>query len=419
MKPAVLFLNTRRTELEYAPAFEAARELGYDPVLICDADPGPAKLRYAAEVHVVDTYDADKTVDLARDIARHRTVAGVTTWSDRDVVTVALIAEALGLPGTPVEAARAVRNKALMRRRLAHRPELIPPFRVVRGREDLAEAVAAIGFPAVLKPTVGSGSKGIYLLHDETAAERAWEALDAYTTAGGDRVFESAPGELVYERMLQGTEHSVEGFVSDGRIVTAGITDKETTPDFRLEAAHVFPTALPEESAAVVHRFAEAVVAEYGLDNCAFHLECILEDDGEPRLVEVAGRIGGDYITSHLVPLATGRSYYADAVRVATGEPLTGADYTADHIATVRKAMADRAGTFRGIANWEETAADDRLVACCLEHADGDAVRLPPDDFMSCVVATLIARRPLGDREQAVHDVAAIAADLEVEIERP
>ncbi len=44
-------------------------------------------------------------------------------------------------------------------------------------------------------------------------------------------------------------------------------------------------------------------------DNCAGHTEVKLTEDG-PMIVETGARIGGDYIASDLVPLATGISMH-------------------------------------------------------------------------------------------------------------
>lgn len=418
-RPVVLFLNTRRTALEYGPAFDAADALGLDVVLLTDTPAAGARRERSREVHVVDTYDVDAVLAVARDVAARHRVVGVTTWSDRDVVTVAVVADALGLPGPSVDAARRARNKGAMRRALAHRPDLVPAFRVVTTAEDLEAAQAEIGFPAVLKPTTGSGSKGIFLLDGPADVAAAWQFLSAYTTSGADRVFEQAPGELVYERRLHGTEHSVEGYVSRGVVHVAGITDKSTTPDYRLEVAHEFPTALPERAVAAVERLTRDVVAELGLDACAFHLECFVEPDGDARLVEVAARIGGDYITACLVPAATGRDFYADVLRVVTGqepEPGTGEVTQAAQVAQVRKVLAASEGVLAGIDGWSGLADAPSVTAVCQERAAGDAVRLPPADVMSCVVGTVIGARPLGEREALRADLDAAVAGLVVQV---
>lgn len=415
-RPVVLFLNTRRTALEYGPAFDAADGLGLDVVLITDTPAAGARGERSREVHVVDTYDVDAVLAVARDVAARHHVVGVTTWSDRDVVTVAVVAAALGLPGPSVDAARRARNKGAMRRALAHRPDLIPEFRVVTTAAELDAAEAEIGFPAVLKPTTGSGSKGIFLLDEPSDVAEAWQFLSAYTTSGADRVFAQAPGELVYERRLQGTEHSVEGYVSQGVVHVAGITDKSTTPDYRLEIAHEFPTALPAQDAAAVVRLTREVVAELGLDACAFHLECFVEPDGRARLVEVAARIGGDYITACLVPAATGRDFYADVLRVVTGQEPEPGPADVARVAQVRKVLATSEGVLTGIDGWSRLTDAPSVTAACRERAAGDAVRLPPADVMSCVVGTVIGARPLGEREALRADLDAAVAGLVVQV---
>lgn len=416
-RPTVLFLNSRTTDLEVAPAWAAAESLGLDVVLICDTPPSGLRAGHAAEIHLIDTYRPADVLECARAIAADKNVVGVTTWSDRDVETVALVAQDLGLPGVPVEAAHRARNKGAMRRALAHRPELIPKFRVISTYAELQAAVTEIGVPAVLKPTTGSGSKGIFIVGDAAEADAAWQFLHHYTTSGPERVFEQAPGELIYEQMMLGSEHSVEGLVVDGVVLVAGITDKTTTPVHRIEIAHEFPTSLAPDRADAVVQLARSVVTELGLDNCAFHLECFVDDDGRARLVEVAARVGGDYITSHLVPLATGRNFYADVLRVVTGhnpDPYVGSP---NGVAGVRKILAEAEGTFSSVEGWAEVSAWPSVSAACLERQPGEVVRLPPDDVVTCVVATVIGHRPVAQRDQLRDDLNAVSRRMTVQMQ--
>ena len=55
------------------------------------------------------------------------------------------------------------------------------------------------------------------------------------------------------------------------------------------------------------------------LDWCAIHAEVRLTDDG-PYLVEIGARLGGDLITTELVPRSSGVDMVAAAIRIALGE---------------------------------------------------------------------------------------------------
>ncbi|WP_018681421.1 ATP-grasp domain-containing protein [Actinokineospora enzanensis] len=406
-KPVVIFLNTRRTHLEHGAAIEAAHRQGHGVALIADSVPAGLPERIVRTVHKVDTFDL-AAVDAAVDaIAAEHTVAGVVTWSDRDVETVSRIAARLGLPAPSVAAARAARNKFLMRQALVDHPEAIPRFARVTEWAELTKAVADIGYPAVLKPTSGSGSKGIFVLRGEDDLRAAFDELVRYTRPEVDKAFTGNPGELIVEEFLVGTEHSVEGFVTGGRLHIAGVTDKETSEPFRLEVAHVFPSSLPESTLAEVRRLTEVVIGALGLDDCTFHLECMVSPAGTAKLVEVAARVGGDFITSHLVGLATGVPFAENVIRVATGrEPVLPAG---DGLYSgVRKIMADRDGVLAGVDGLAEALGVPGVRHAIVERAAGAKVALPPADYMSGTIGAVLA---VGDSAEAVRATLLRAVD--------
>ncbi|GIJ26717.1 hypothetical protein Vqi01_18790 [Micromonospora qiuiae] len=399
-EPVVIFLNLRRTHLEHSAAIEAAHRLGYGVALIADTVPAGLPERIVRVVHQVDTYDQSAVDAAVEAIVAAYSVAGVVTWSDRDVETVSRIAERLGLAAPTVAAARIARNKYLMREALAGHPDTIPRFTRITTWEELVKAVDDIGFPAVLKPTSGSGSKGIFVLRDKEQLRAAFDELMHYTRPEVDRVFLDNPNELILEEFLTGTEHSVEGFVSQGDVIIAGITDKQTTEPFRLELAHTFPSMLPADVSARVHELTRTVITAIGLDNCTFHLECMVSPDGRARLVEIAARVGGDFITSHLVGLATGNPFAENVIRVATGQrPELGGEQPLS--AGVRKIMADRSGVLVGLDGLAEALTVPGVRHVVVERPMGALVKLPPADYMSSTIGAVLA---VGDCADRVHD---------------
>lgn len=403
----VIYLNLRRTHLEHGAAIEAAHRLGYGVALIADTVPAGLPEHIMCTVHQVDTYDP-AAVDGAVDAIVDRfTVRGVLTWSDRDVETVSRIARRLGLPAPSSGAARIARNKYLMREALAGHPECIPRYAKITTWDELTKAAANIGYPAVLKPISASGSKGIFVLPGEDALRRAFDELIRYTTPQVDPVFRDNPNELILEEFLVGTEHSVEGLVSGGVISIAGVTDKETTEPFRLELAHTFPSSLPAARLTAVHELTGTVLSAIGLDHCAFHLECMVDPQGRARLVEVAARVGGDFITSHLVGLATGTPFYENVIRVGTGyPPHLGA--LRPLFAGVRKVMADRPGVFEGIDGVYDALAVTGVRHIVAERAPGARVALPPADYLSSTLGAVLA---VGDCPAAVRATTVTAVN--------
>src|SRR5207253_9918935 len=126
---------------------------------------------------------------------------------------------------------------------------------------------------------------------------------------------------LIVEEFLDDDEFSVEAFVQDGRVEIVGVTDKVTSPGFHLELRHVFPSGLDAKGLAAIEEGTRLVATTLGMDFCSVHLEAKLGRGGF-RFAEVAARPAGDYIATHVLPLASGVHYLENAVRAAVGPPL-------------------------------------------------------------------------------------------------
>jgi biotin carboxylase len=394
----IVFLNLRRTPLEQRATLTAAHRLGYGVALIADSPPADLPQEIVRVVHKVDTFD-DAAVDAAvKAIAADHTIAGIVTWSDPGVESVSRIAAERGLPAPSPAAAEVARNKYLMRRSLADRPDLIPAFAQVVTWDETVTAAARIGYPLLLKPVSGNGSKGIYTVRDDDELRSAFDQLSRYVRPDVDRVFTGHSGEIIIEEFLVGTEHSVEGWVHRGAVFIAGVTDKITTPDYHLETGHLFPSALAPDRLESVHDLTRAVVSAFGIDDCAFHLECMVHPEGGVKLVECAARGGGDFITSHLVGLATGEPFCENTIRVATGqEPVLGTQ-PALH-AGLTRILGTKEGTLQAIDGLGEALTVAGVEHIAIERTPGNAVRVPPADFVSSGILSVIAT---GDSHAAV-----------------
>lgn len=402
--PTVLFVNMRSTGPERRAAVFAAWQLGYQVVLL--ADSVPASIRsLLADVEIVDTYDWEQALRAARDLARRYQIQGVVTWSDRDVELVAQIGQALGLPAPSPAAAQKARNKYIMKQALAHLPGLVPRHARVCSWPELEQAIQEIGFPAVLKPTGASASKGIFELHRPADLQGAFAALQDFARPAVDPIFRTYGAEFILEEFLSGPEVSVEGWVFQGEVEVVGITDKQTTEPFHLEYQHLYPSALPEAAQQEIRTKAGQIVKTLDLNNCAFHLEGKLTPNGF-RLIEIAARIGGDYITSHLIPLSSGLNFYAQVLRVVTGQRPQ-RDAPLQVYSGARFLLAPGEGTFRGLTGLEQVMHRSSVEHCFMESAPGASILLPPRHFAAQRVGAVLVRDPnYTVVEQTLADIA-------------
>jgi biotin carboxylase len=180
----------------------------------------------------------------------------------------------------------------------------------VASAEDLRAAAARLGFPVIVKPVDGVGSKGVTRVDVASDLERAWERGIAVTRVG----------VLVCEEFVEGPEVSVEGLTWGGQTRFVAITDKITSgAPFFVETGHTEVSRLPRVAQERILDAAARGVAALGIDRAASHTEIKLGPSG-PRIMEIGARLGGDRITSDLVPIATGVDLFAATIQVALGE---------------------------------------------------------------------------------------------------
>lgn len=336
-----------------------------------------------------NTYDLADTVASLSPVHAYTPFDGVATFWDRDVEIVAGVAAALGLPGAPVEAAALVRNKYRCREALATHAVPQPQFGRFTNREEMATAAGRLGFPLICKPIGAAGSKGVFKVDTEADLSTVFDMLVANVRPEIDPLFSYHAGQYVLEQFMTGREFSVEGIVCRGSIHVVGITEKWATSDFFTEYQHAFPARLGERDAASISRIAEDAVSALGLDNCGFHVEVMLGERG-PRIVEVNGRLGGDLITSHLVPLASGIDLVRAALLTALGEDPE-IERRASGASCIRYLLAQSDGTVAGWRGVGVTTDLPGVVELTLEKEQGDLVVLPPApaaDHRLCYVVT-------------------------------
>jgi biotin carboxylase len=288
------------------PLVHAARGLRLRTVVM-DRNPRAPGLTLADSPHVADVCDPAAALHIARS---ERVTAVLSACTDYAVRTVAVVARELGLPGASVEAAERATDKYRMREAFARAGAPAPTAVRAASEKELGRAAEQLGYPVIVKPTDGVGSKGVTRVDAPGGLAVAW--------ARGQAI--SRTGALVCEEFVEGPEVSVEGLTRGGRTHLVAITDKITSEaPFFVETGHTMVSRLPPDAQRSVLEVAHQGIEALGIDDSGTHTEIRLGPDG-PRLMEIGARLGGDRITSDLVPLATGVDIFAGAVKVALGE---------------------------------------------------------------------------------------------------
>lgn len=229
----------------------------------------------------------------------------------------ARLAERYGLRHAGVRPAELLHDKARLRRVAAAAGVRNPISRVARSSADVQQLLTEVDGPVIVKPSRRQASVGV------TRVEHAAQVEEAYAHAirsdegacAPDRPIES---DVLVEEYVEGTEYSVELLVDDGTVVFANTTAKTLFDGpCPVEQGHVLPLQEDHVQRAALVRSTEQVLAAVGFRSGAVHCEWI-ERGGELFLVECAGRVPGDGITT-LISLAWGLDFVASYVTMMRG----------------------------------------------------------------------------------------------------
>lgn len=283
-----------------------AKEMGLH-VAVVDFNPQAIGIPYADKYYNASTMDEDAVLEAAED---YQPDGIMTLATDMPMRGVAKVSDKLYLHGINYETAVKATDKYDMIKAFKEHEVPSPWFFVVDTWEELKAHETEVSFPCIIKPTDNAGSHGVAKVYSFQ------ELLDNYEYAHSC----SRHGKVIVEEYLDGPEVSVEVMVVDGVVNILQITDKITTeaPHF-VEMGHTQPSRLPIATQKAIRNVTVAACEAIGIDRGPAHVEMKITKRG-PVMIELGARMGGDNITTHLVPLSTGIDMVGSTIKVALGE---------------------------------------------------------------------------------------------------
>lgn len=287
------------------PLVMKCKEMGLETHVFSWAD-GAVCREYADYFYPISIVEKEAILKKCKEIG----IDGVVSIaSDVAVITVNYIADKLGLIANPVEYTEITTNKYEMRRALTGANIPCPGF--IRVNDCKAADISGLRFPLIVKPTDRSGSRGVMKITDVSHLH------DAILRAAG----ESFKDEVIIEEFIDGREISVESISFHGEHHILQITDKVTTgAPYFVELAHHQPSSLPSEIQIKVKTIVINALNALHIKNGASHSELKITGNGDAYVIEIGGRMGGDFIGSDLVRLSTGYDFVKGVVNVALGK---------------------------------------------------------------------------------------------------
>ena len=382
------------------PVIKIAKSMGLK-VVVTDYNPESEGILLADYPIEVSTRNINLTVNTAKQFHMSCPLDGVMTVGTDASQTVAAVADALNLPGIPFEVAERATDKIKMRQVLQEKGVPVPQFRPVWTLDEGREALNSMELPLVIKPCDNMGARGV----------RKIERPDDLMLAFREAKEASISGKLVIEEFMEGPELSLDALVYKEDIHITGVADRiiERSPYF-VEVGHTLPSNLPEQQIEQTIEVFKQAIRALGIDTGAAKGDIKITSDG-PKIVEIAARLSGGWMSAYTYPLSSGVNLYKAAIQVALGESPDGLKPKTTLIAAERS-LIPPPGKILSIRGVEDARKIKGVREIILMKEAGDWVEEPKSNMGKVGYVITVAKT----REEAIriNDLARETIQIEV-----
>ncbi len=347
------------------PAIKELKKMG---ITVCcfDYDPNAEGFKYADEHKIISTVDVES---ICKELIKETNFVLMTSTSDAPVRVISEVSEKLGIPcALSYRDACAVTIKSEMRKRLQEHHIAIPQFYVIDKWEKLKDVYRNfLKQNCIIKPTDSAGSRGVKLLEKGMQDD---QLQSEYETCKKN----SKNGIIIAEEIMDGPEVSVESLTINGHTDILNITDKVVcSRPYFVEIGHVEPSRLSYDIKKQIENITISAINAMNIKNGPSHTEIIVTEEG-PKIVEIAARLGGDYITSKLVPLSTGVNMVEKSIQIALQQEV---EYEIEKYdgAAIRFLGCDCEGTIKNIKGVDKALAVKGIYEVKIDARIGQKVK--------------------------------------------
>ncbi|TIL83332.1 MAG: ATP-grasp domain-containing protein [Mesorhizobium sp.] len=324
---------------------QAAKRLGLHPITL---SANPAQYDYIAMERIeairVDTDDLSALIRECSRLGQIYSIAGITCALEKFCVIAAKLCRHFALPGPNPASIEQCCDKFAQRQHLAEAGVPVPVYHLAADAADLKSSAMEIGLPVVLKPAVGSGSRGVRLCSniDEVAEHAAF-------LLSGKHVWGSSPRVLV-EEFANGPLYSA---IIMGNFIAIGTLDFGPPPYFVYRSS-IYPAPLSDYEHERIADVSLSCLRALGLGWGPTGVELRWTKRG-PVVIEVNPRLGGSP-DPQMIKLAYGVDLITEHIKLVIGDECD-LRIRHSHTAATRYLVADRDGTLDWIAGDSQAAA--------------------------------------------------------------
>ena len=259
----------------------ALRKLGYF-IISTGSMPGLIGEKYVDEYIQADYSDKD----LILNIAKQKNMDAVCPCcNDFGVYTAAYVAEKLGLPGyDSYETTLILHNKDRFKRFAKENHIPTPEAKIFSDDQQAYEYIQKAAYPIIVKPTDCSAGNGIHKAEDK---EEGFAAVK-------EAFLKSRAGRIVIEPYISGTQHGFCTFLSKQKVVAyCSNNEYSFINPYRVEI-DTFPADKDHQVSGLLIGQIEKIAKALSLKDGIFHLQYMMNPNGDPQIIEVMRRTIGN-----------------------------------------------------------------------------------------------------------------------------
>ena len=275
-------------------------------VIAVDRYPNAPAMQVAHRSHVISMLDPKALREVIEKERPHFIVPEVEAISTDTLVEL----EKEGYTVIPsAKAAKLTMDREGIRRLAAEELGLLTsPYRFAANVEDFKKAVAEIGMPCVVKPTMSSSGKGQSVIKTESDIEKAWKYAKEGARGGADRVIVEGFVDFDYEITLLTVKHR------DGISFCEPIGHRQESGDYRESWQ---PQPMAQQALAAAQKMAAQVTGALG-GRGIFGVEFFVKND-DVYFSELSPR---PHDTGMVTMISQDLSEFALHVRAILGLPI-------------------------------------------------------------------------------------------------
>ena len=380
-------------------AIEKVKELGYEAIVV-DQNPNLKTSELADKFKCLPFEDFEENLKFAKE----EKIDGVVNATEFAVLVSSYVANKLNLPGLRFEVAKLAKDKFAIRNKMLEAGITnVPQFFEIKKANEIEKIKNKIKFPVILKPASGLGSLNVYKIN----------SYDELKVKIQEVITESFNKKALIETFLEGQEYGAEVFVLNNKVHLLAIMKKNMTPlPYRSELGHTTPSGLDNETENKIENTIKKLIKTIGIDNGPVNFDLILSKDKEVFVIDVGARMGGNAITSHIIPLSKGIDHTGNIVKFAMNDKNINLKPATNKCVVTRILNLDE-GIIKKLPDFSKYI-DNEVAEIIFEKREGDRIEKYVSDAQRCGLIILVGE----DTEHLQKKAESIRMSINKDIER-